>query len=259
MLTSATAGLYIVLARIFVAGFGCAAVIWGLSTLPIFWQQAFMERIAHNIIRGEKYKIEVLMQQIPIVEAAENSTICRPIALWSAAIIRLRMVEQTGRNGAEMPVGGDQMKLLNNSIRRSLSCSPAESFLWLALYSVESAQNGFKAEYLKYLKMSYELGPNEGWVALKRNPVVFVDYKRLPSDLFADAINEFVTILNYEFFQQAVEFFSGFSSPVRDAILPHLVKLPLRIRETFASAVYNRGLDVTVPGVEPPSSRPPWH
>ena len=71
---------------------------------PIFWRQASIEYVARHIIRGEPYKIEVLMRQIPAVEAEENSTFCRPIALWSAAIIRLRIVEQASSNKEGKPI-----------------------------------------------------------------------------------------------------------------------------------------------------------
>jgi hypothetical protein len=258
VLTSFTAERYIVLTRIFVAGLGCAAVIWGLATLPIFWRQASMEYVAHKIISGEPYKIDVLMRQIPVMDAVENSTNCRPIALWSAAIVRLRMVEEAGRNNAGKPGDPQQIKLLDNWIRRSLSCSPAEPFLWLALYWAERAQNGFKLEHYKYLKMSYQLGPNEGWIILKRNPIALADFDRLPADLAAHATNEFVALLNNELYQQAVENFSRSEWWVQDAILPHLAPLPQRVRETFARAVYDRGLDVSIPGVKTPNSKPPW-
>lgn len=218
-----------------------------------------MEYVARKIIRGEPYKIEVLTRQMPVVEAAENSTTCRPIALWSAAIVRLRMVEEASGNGAGKPIDAQQMRLLDNSIRRSLSCSPAEPFLWLALYWAERAQNGFKPEYLKYLRMSYQHGPNEGWVILKRNSIALVEFDRLPADLAGDVINEFVALLKNQLYQQAVENFSRSEWWVQDAILPHLASLPQRIRETFAKAVYDQGLNVTIPGVNPPNSKPLWH
>jgi hypothetical protein len=256
VLASFTVGYCVVAARIFIAIFGGAAIAWGLATIPSFWRQASIEYVAHHIISGEPYKIEVLLQQMPAVEAAENSTSCRPIALWSAAIIRLRMVEQAGSNEEGKPIDAAGMKKLDNSIRRSLSCSAAEPFLWLILYWVESTQNRFKYEYSEYLRMSYQLGPNEGWVAIKRNPVAFANYEGLPPDLTTNAISEFLALINSEFYEQAVDIFSGPAWRLRDAILPHLATLPHRRRKAFARAVYTRGLDVKIPGIEPPNSKP---
>ena len=135
-----------------------------------------MEHVAQHIIRGEPYRIEVLKRQLPAIEAAENSPTCRPIALWSAAIIRLRMFEQARLDGQGTPNDLSRTETLENSIRRSLSCSAAEPFLWLALYGLESRQSGFEPKDPRYLRMSYKLGPNEGWISVKRNPASFADY-----------------------------------------------------------------------------------
>jgi hypothetical protein len=151
---------------------------------------------------------------------------------------------------------GDNLKSLDEAIRRSLSCEPADPFLWVVLYWVESTQNGFKHEYLNYLRMSYQLGPNEAWIALKRNIVAFSDFERLPADLAKDAIDEFTALIKNELYQEAVDIFSGPAWRIRDAILPQLAGLPRRNREAFARAVYDRGLVVTIPGVDLPNPKP---
>lgn len=192
------------------------------------------------------------MRQMPAIEAAENSLNCRPIALWSAAIIRLRMVELARGNEEGRPIDETAINNLNNSIRGSLSCSAAEPFLWLVLYRVESSQNKLKHGYSKYLKSSYQLGPNEGWIAIKRNPVAFADYESLSSDLTTRTISEFLAVINSKFDQEAADIFSGPGWPFRDAIISRLATLPIRNREAFARAVYIRGVDVKIPGIEPP-------
>ena len=244
--------IFVILIRIFVAVFGSAAIVWGVVTIPIFWRQAPIEYVAHHIIRGEPYKIDVLLRQMPAIEAAENSKTCRPVALWSAAIIRLRMVELVRSNEEGKPIDTAAIDNLNNSIRRSLSCSAAEPFLWLILYWVESTQNKLKQGYSKYLRMSYQLGPNEGWIAIKRNPAAFADYESLPSDLATNAISEFLALINSEFYDEAVDIFSGPGWQFRDAIILRLATLPYRNREAFARAVYMRGVDVEIPGIESP-------
>ena len=117
MFASFTARYYKILARLIFVGFGGAAIAWGIDTIPIFWRQAPIEYVARHIIRGEPYKIEALLRQMPEVEAAENSINCRPIALWSAAIIRLRMVEQAAATKKESLPTRRLMKILDNSIR----------------------------------------------------------------------------------------------------------------------------------------------
>ena len=88
-----------------------------------------------------------------------------------------------------------------NAIRESLSCSPADPFLWLALYWLDGTQHGYRPEDLKYLELSYQLGPNEGWIALRRNSVAFATFQQLPPELAEFAINEFVGLLKARFYE----------------------------------------------------------
>ena len=257
MLPCYTAGFGTVLARIVIAIFGGIAIAWGLATIPIFWREAPIEYIARHIIRGEPYKIEVLLRQIPAVEAVESSTFCRPIALWSAAIIRIRITEQDISNEDEKPIDAVTTRKLDNYIRGSLSCSAADPFLWLSLYWVETTQSRSKHEYSKYLRMSYQLGTNEGWIAIKRNPVAFANYEELPPDIATKVITEFLTLIDSGFYEQAVDILSGPAWRLHDVILGKVATLSRRSRAAFARSAYDRGLDVKMPGIELPYSKPP--
>ncbi len=256
MIAGFAVGYQYYLARVYVVLFGMAAIGWGLLTAPVFWQQAGLGHIAQHIIRGEPYNTEVLKRQIPVIDAAELSTTCRPIALWSAAIIRLRMVEQAGRSAEGKITDFAQMKELHEAILRSLSCVAAEPFLWLILYWVENRLDGFRPDHLKYLKASYQTGPHEGWVALKRIPVAFASYEKLPPDLAKDVIAEFIMLVKNEFYGQAAAIFIGPAWRLRNIILPQLATLPLRNQQAFARIVRDRDIDVRVPVIEPPDSKP---
>jgi hypothetical protein len=243
---------YILLARSFVIILGCTAVAWGIVGIPVFWQDSSIERIATQIIAGDTFKIDTLAQQIPIIESIKKSAYCRPAALRSAAIIQLRMTEVAVSGNHRQ----DEFKSLVNVIRSSLSCAPADPFLWLALYSVEITENGFKPDYLKYLRMSYRLGPHEGWIALKRNPLAFAAFQQLSPDLREAAVNEFVAMLrDSRFTDQAAEILIGPAWPERELIMSNLTSLTDYDRRRFTDALYLRGY-VNVPGIglTPPDS-----
>jgi hypothetical protein len=249
-LTGPASGRGIVLSRVFVIILGCIGVIWGLATFPVFWQQASLERTASRIISGDQYRIKRLMTQMPGVEAAEKLTRCRPSALHSAAIIRFRIVEQASLDSAGKSIDEPQIESLSDSIRNSLSCSPADPFLWLVLYWAEVTKTGFDARYLNYLRMSYQLAPNEGWVALKRNSFAFVNFERLPGDLVDEAIHEFIRLVrSRQFFVEAADILVGPAWRVRDQILPRLIEVPESDRKIFAQVLQSKGYDVPIPGV----------
>lgn len=247
-----------VVARGLIALFGCLAIWWGIFELPTFWRESQPERVASQIIAGEPFRIETLAQQLESLGNLTQSVDCRPAMFRSATIIQARLLDVASAKSNREKVN-QSLNSLSSTVRASLSCAPTDPFLWLTLYWVERARSGFTPQNFKYLKMSYELGPNEGWISLKRNPIALADLDRLPTELAFDAIREFVALLSGGFDEQAVKIFSAAPWPARYAILPHLSIVPLWIRKKFARALYYGGLDVKVPGVDLSDSDKPWH
>jgi len=233
---------------------GCVAILWGTFAFPIFWREAPLERIAQRVIFQENFKLDALLERAPAVEIVEAEAPCRPIALHSAAVIRLRLVEQTISIGETTEID-DRLDALKHSVVDALSCSPADSFLWLVLFWVENTRNGFSPDNLKYLRMSYELGPNEGWIILKRNGIALALYEQLPPDLAETAVDEFVRLLSNGFVRDASTIFTGPGWRIRNILLPKLKSVAEGTREAFARTVYDDGYDVDVPGVLRPDQR----
>lgn len=252
-----TNSCYGMLFRTSVIIFGCVAVGWGLMIFPVFWHASLPERTAERVIAGEPFKIEVLTKQIPTMESVEKSKYCYPADIRSAAIIRLRIVEAMISAGEQDKVDA-QMKSLGTSIVKSLSCLPADPFLWLALYSRES-RSGSAANQFKYLRLSYQLGPNEGWIGLRRNSISLTNFERLPPDLKEAAISEFVGLLNSGFYREMATIFAGPGWPLQELILPRLKAVDQKYRQAFVNTLYRQGFDVTVPDTTRPEYQPKYN
>ena len=241
MIPKAPFAPYIVVARSFAVILGCLAIWWGAVELPVFWRESSIEDIATQIIAGDPFKMETLTQQNPTIDRIKRSAYCRAEALRGAAIIELRMSEAGGSTDP---------KSLASTIRSSLSCAPVDPFLWLALYSVEAGKDGVKPDDLNYLRMSYRLGPHEGWIVLKRSPLAFKVFQQLSPDLREDVINEFVAMLrDGHFADDAAQILIGSAWPQRGLILERLNRLPDSDRRRFADALDRRGYDLNVPGI----------
>ena len=227
----------------------------GIDDVPIFLRQRTLEGTAQKIIYGEPFKAEALADEVPLIETFEKMPFCSPAALRSAAIVRLRITEEGALEGIQEKTN-EWMKVAMGSVRESLSCSPADPFLWLALYWLDGMQHKFRPENLKYLELSYQLGPHEGWIAIKRNAAAFAIFQQLPSNLAEAAINEFVGLLKSDFYEPAAEIFVGPAWPERELILRHLATISEVNKRAFADALYRRGYDVNVSGIERRDSRP---
>ncbi len=244
------------IARIVIIAFALAAVSWGIFSLGISRQVGPVERIAKRVIYGEAFKagaLDVLQPAMASIEAAED---CQPNAQRAVAIIRLRELESAVSAAARKSIDDNRI-VLRKSIVRSLRCAPADPYLWLVLYWTDMTQNGLNPRHFDYLRMSYQTGPNEAWVALKRNRLAMAAFSKLPHDLATMAANEFVGLLaTRRAYPDAVRTMRGLDVSARDFILPKLASLPDDIRRDFSRALYRAGVNVEVPGIPPLDPRP---
>jgi hypothetical protein len=243
--------------RLFAVCLGCAAIAWGVYFFPTFWRQSPLEHTAAHIIEGSPFTADVLNELIPAVQATERAEFCQPAGLRSAAIIRLRLAEDAIATSEGDRIDGT-LNALRDSIHRSLSCSPADPFLWFVLFWLEDTVNGFSQDQLKFLRLSYELGPNEGWIGLKRNRFAIAVFEPLPLDMREMATNEFTHLIDSGFYREMAVILTGPGWLIRDALLPRLNVVADVQREEFARELYSAGYDVNVPGTSRINPRP-WH
>jgi hypothetical protein len=244
-----------IIGRIYFIGLGILAILWAVQIFPTTWRDSALEKTASRIIRGYTYKTNDLLEFVPVIDDIERSTTCRPASMRSAAVIRLRLTEEAINAGDRSKIDKSLDDLIV-SIRNSLQCAPADSFLWLVLYWAETTRHGFDSHYLDFLRLSYKLGPYEGWVALKRSQIAFTFFEHLPPAVAEQALAEFIGLVNSGFEREAAESFVGPGWRLREKILPRLKAVPMRQRTAFDNEVYQLGYDVDVPGVERPEARP---
>jgi hypothetical protein len=234
---------------------GLAAVAWGGAVLPVFWRQSALDALALGIVDRNAYKPAALASMTSDVETVERDPYCRPEALRGAAVVRLRLAEDALGNGERERID-DDLQRLDKTIRASLACSPADPFLWMILSWLTGTREGFSEDQLHFLRLSYALGPNEGWVAARRNRLALSMFERLPPDLADDALNEFARMMDSGFYDDTLAIFIGPGWPLRDKLLARLTGVQERYRDAFAQALYRGGYDVDVPGIPRRDPRP---
>jgi hypothetical protein len=219
---------------------GLVGIAWGGSEFSALRQESIIKKIADRILVGDVYKYEILLKQSSLVASTQDSEPCRPLTVRSAAVIRLRLAEIS--DNAALGPAPVRTNLAVDAIRQSLACAPADSFFWLALYALDPSAP------LKYLTASYRLGLNEGWIALKRNPVAFANFDELPDDLRRIVVQEFVRIVEMDIIDDAMKIFVGPAWDNRELILSQMDQVPLPQRQKFQAALTSAGYDVLVPG-----------
>ena len=234
--------------RILAITTGCLGVLWGLYVLPIYRSESGVERTANKIIQGQRFGVNALAEQWPYLEKVEYAVPCRFAAVRAAAIIRMRLLEETAD---AVRLAESKSDSVRRAILRALSCSPADSFLWLALYAISNNQ-AESVNAVTFLRLSYKLGPNEGWISVRRNPITLSMYEELPADMAQMAVDEFARLVESGFYDEAFYILINPAWRVREVLLKKLKDVPRAHRAALAKRLYEHGYDVEVPDIERP-------
>jgi hypothetical protein len=244
------------LTRSFVFVLGVGALIWGLFTLPIFWQQASPNSVAAKLLQGDSFRPQSLVDEAQQADKAAQFQFCNPSALHSLFVLRLFLLNQSIAAGNRALVDSSYAPLYA-AARNTLACAPADSYVWLTLFWLDAGKRGLNPTNANFLRLSYTLSPNEAWIALWRSRVAMLLFERLPPDLSSDAVDEFIKLVNMgRFYWETAEIFKNASSSAQNRILEQLKPVKLITRQAFARALHEDGVDVAVPGLEKPAR--PW-
>jgi hypothetical protein len=220
--------------------FGLIGILWGSSEFSVLRREATISNIARRVIDGDPFRSQILLDQASFSEEVEQPATCRPLTLRSTAILRIRIAEISDNSSLAPALVRKNSAV--DAIRRSLGCSPADPFLWLVLFALEPSGE------LSYLSASYRLGPNEGWIALKRNPAAFTEFDELPDDLRGTVVQEFLRILEMDHYDEAMKIFVGPAWDKKELILSRMDHISIRHRQNLAVRLAAGGYDVIIPG-----------
>lgn len=243
------------LLAIFSVCLGLLAFAWGVSVLPELLRALPLHRVSVRIIQGYTFSTGDLDALRPELDRIERQSASCHIALRSTAVIRLAIAERSIADANRDRIDNDK-EALRTAVRAALACTPTDAYLWLVLFWIENDQNGFQERNLEFLKLSYDYGPNEGWIALKRNPLALGIYAQLPPALQQLSLNEFAGLLRSGFISQTVDTLIGPAWPIHDKLLASIANQPERQRYLMANDLYRRGYDVIVPGIKAREARP---
>jgi hypothetical protein len=173
--------------------------------------------------------------------------------LSNAAVIRLLMLEDEWKAGNGQPSATDFVEL-QAVVSAALTQSPTNSFMWLVDLWLKRLRSEDRDNDLNLLRMSYWSGPNEAWIAVKRNPLALSVFSSLPNELAEQAVSEFAGLVNARLYAQAADILAGPGWAIRERLLSRLVQVDEDNRRAFARTLAVKDIDgVTVPGV---SERP---
>jgi hypothetical protein len=224
---------------------GLLAALWSALNFPPFLRRASNDHLATRILAGEVFKDDTIVRLLRTVDASRDRPRCDVPALHTLAILQLKKIENAIAARDEENVS---QVATHDAIVASLSCAPADPFLWLVLAWVGSQSNPRSGDAVTFLRLSYQLGPNEGWIAIKRNYIAFTMFDQLPADIADRALIEFSHLVSSGIYGEAANIFLGPGWAQRESLLKKLTEIERFHRESFMNELSSKGYDVGVLG-----------
>lgn len=234
--------------RLLAVCLGGVLLCWSFINLPAFWRAADAEHMAAEIIAGKSFRDDLVSARLAEADAPDPLGLCRAGTRRAASILRLYLYEDAFAAGRTDLVD-TRLPELDRGLREALHCIPSDPYLWLLLFSAENAANGFKAANLEYLRMSYALGPHEGWISLKRNPVALALLSALDARLSGVVLGEFASLVENGLYEEASAIFVNTNPAIRERLLSALTEVPEINRRRFSQVLDTHLPFVAIPGI----------
>jgi hypothetical protein len=232
------------LARCFTGVAGIFGLAWACFSFPYFRAEAPLENTVREIFSDDRFSVR------KSAEAELNADRFRTSALNKVAAVRLSILEQKTKLNREQVAASD-IADLRTILISSLEGAPTTSFIWLAYYWSGKLGGDAPNSSDGFLRMSYRLGPNEGWVAVRRNRLALGSYSSLPDDLAENAVSEFIRLVRSGFYLDAANTLIASSGILREKLLSRLAAVPEATRRQFASVLDNKSSErIVVPGMD---------
>lgn len=236
-------------ARVPLLLFGLAGVLWPVATISTFRSLVSAGEVTERIVADNRFKPGALAEIHAQLEGEAAPRVQHPDLARARALVSLRASEETmvrdGQAKADRAIEAAESR-----VRSTLAQNPADSLLWLMLYSVATSRGGFDEGNILLLERSYATGPLEGWIALRRNRLALASFPMLGDQLQHRVVAEFAGLVDSGLTEAAVTNLAGVGWSQKDRLLAGLGGVDIESRERLSKWLSAARIKVRIPGVE---------
>lgn len=226
-------------------------ICWVAFVSSTVWDEHSLYHVADAIVHGQTFRASSLDALGTVIQQVQFSSGASPDSVRDLALIRLHEAERSFSSGDTKQTESSSV-VAALAIRRSLSLSPCDPFLWFALSWTTLIRHGDPMLAAEFLRLSYETGPREGWVSLRRNSVALTLFTFLDDNLQNAAIAEFQEMANVApFIPVVARLIAGPGRRFQEQLLLALSLAPDDNKKELARLLPELDVDTPVPGAVP--------
>ncbi|MET4290140.1 hypothetical protein ABIB06_000239 [Bradyrhizobium sp. LB8.2] len=214
--------------------------MWATDVVPYFEADSSIRQFSGVIKRGERPSSNA-SEIADVIHRLEER---RPTLYHELTVLQTWLVENKGSVG-------DEAAELYRSASEAMDFLPTDAFLWLVIAYIGPKHGLSPGGVSACLAFSYELAPNEGWLASMRNPIFLDRAQDLEPAVQEALFFEFVALVRSGLYDAAVTTLQRSSPSARSNLIGRLSELSQDRKSDFARILRERNVDdIRIPGIE---------
>jgi hypothetical protein len=214
---------------------GCLGLFWGISNIARGETSDDFSDIEARLLRFETFSRTWSIATLASASAQEVSP-CDNHAQHALLLMEIPLADQALRSGAVQEFD-QRIRSLETRARQTLGCAPHDSFVWLLLFGMQTEHGMLDQRAFDLLAMSYETGPNEAWIAVRRIVVAIPVIRAAPEPVQQKVLAEFQNLIAQGFVETPVRAYFDASASTRSLLQPRIDQLDPRSRQNFSEAL----------------------
>jgi hypothetical protein len=214
---------------------GCAGLSWGIINAPRGEAADDFRELESRLLQFESFNQTTAAGTLASALAWDVSP-CDNHAQRALLLMEIPLADAALRSGAARDYD-ERVRSLESRARQALACTPRDSFLWLALFGLETAHGVLDERAFDLLALSYETSPNEAWIAIRRIVLAIPVALSAPASLQQRILDEFQGLVSNGFYELPARAYSRASGPTRALLQSRIDRLDAPRQRAFSDAM----------------------
>lgn len=214
---------------------GWATFVWGTLNCLSGASADFFLGVETRLLRFEAFSPAAAREMLADAAGQELSD-CDDHSQRALLLLEIPLAEAALRSGNARNYDR-HMQSLEARARRTLACSPRDSFAWLIAFGL-SVQHGSLSEHaFDLLAMSYETSPNEAWVAIRRAMVAAPVALVAPEPVQREILAEFQNFVSHRFVEMPAHLYLNAPAPLQTLLRLRINDVDPTSQKAFSEAL----------------------
>jgi hypothetical protein len=218
---------------------GGLGLVWGITVLPGSKTADDYRDIEARLLRFETFSPTILARTFESPDS-RGLTVCDTHSQRAMLLMEMPLADAALRSGAADEFDR-RVRSLEARSRQILSCTPRESFVWLAAFDLQLLHGELNEHTFDLLAMSYQTSRNEAWISIRRNSVAMPFVPVAPEPIRDEILSEFQRLVQFGFVEIAARSYLNASPPTRLLLQARVEQLDSSQQRAFSGALQELG------------------